>query len=198
LELEKKSVKSEYQIRTFSIVGIMSVGLMQISLFISYRFGFEPSGDGSLMFHINQFISSLASLGYLVLLLGLWKSNAIGKSWFGRISFGLFFTGLSTLLIASLFVEQSGIAGFLYPVGFLALLFGGLLTGIEVIIEKHWTGWQRFALLLQGVSYIAFYLLQIVFQQFPSYLGIALYNGTWFITSLALFTKSDSKDSNLR
>ena len=39
----------------------------------------------------------------------------------------------------------------LYPLGGLTNMFFGLLAGIAVALNRSWSGWGRFALLLQGV-----------------------------------------------
>jgi hypothetical protein len=78
-------------------------------------------------------------------------------------------------------------------VGGIFQLLGGLLTGIAVVTAKRWDGWQRFAPLIQGLYYLLlFFLLVVSSNQSPSPIGEALWQVTWSITSLALFTKSSN------
>jgi hypothetical protein len=82
----------------------------------------------------------------------------------------------------------------LFPVGGVLQLLGGLLTGIAVVIAKRWNGWQRFALLLQGSYYLIVLFVPIaIANRSPTQLGESIWQVTWFITSLALFTKSGNQ-----
>ena len=180
------------QIRSSGIIGIASAGLWLIALFIEYRYDLQPPGNGSLMYFVDQLIFFIALAGYLIMLLGLWRSKAAGDGILGRISLGIFIAGLVSLLIAQivqLLTNNPDI--FLFPVGGIFQLFGGLLTGIAVVTAKRWGGWQRFAPLLQSLYYlIALFLPIVISDQSPTLLGESLWQVTWFITSLALFTKS--------
>lgn len=65
---------------------------------------------------------------------------------------------------------------FLFPVGGIFQLFGGLLTGIAVILAKRWSGWQRFTPLLQGLYYLFVLFLPILISnQSPSQLRETLW-----------------------
>jgi len=78
---------------------------------------------------------------------------------------------------------------FLYPVGGIFQLLGGVLTGIAVVTAKRWNGWQRFAPLLQGLYYlIVLFIPIVVSNQSPTQFTEGLWQVTWFITSLALYT----------
>ena len=58
---------------------------------------------------------------------------------------------------------------------------------------KRWNGWQRFAPLLQGLFYLILFIVLVVGNsQNPSPAGEGLWQVTWFLTSLALFTKSSN------
>ncbi len=185
---------SKNQVRISSIAGMTSAVLWLIALMIEYRFGLQPPGDGSSLYYIDQVLFFIALAGYLVMLLGLWQSKAAGEGVFGKISLGLFIAGLAALLIASpvQWVTKNP-DFFLFPVGGIFQLLGGLLTGIAVVTSKRWVGWQRFAPLLQGLYYLIVLFLPIVISnQSPSQLTESLWQAAWFITSLALFTMSGS------
>lgn len=187
-------MNSKSQIRVSSIVGMASAGLWIIALSIEYRYGLQPPGNGSLLYFVDQIMFFIALAGYLIMLLGLWKSQAAGDGVLGKISLGIFVAGLVALLIA--WIAQWLLKDpnfFLYPVGGIFQLLGGLLTGIAVIAAKRWDGWQRYAPLLQGLYYlIALFLPIAISNQSPTQLGESLWQVTWFITSLALFTKTNN------
>lgn len=178
--------------RISGMVGMASAVLWLIALFIEYGFHLQPPGDGSFMYFADQILFFVALAGYLVMLLGLWQSKAAGDGIFGKISLGLFITGLAALLIAQIVQWLTNNADFfLFPIGGIFQLLGGLLTGIAVITSKSWDGWQRFTPLLQGLYYlIALFLPIVISNQSPTQLGESVWQGAWFLTSLALFTKS--------
>ena len=186
-------MNSNNQIRISSIVGMSSAGFWLIALFIEYRFGLLPPGNGSWLYNVDQVIFFLALAGYLILLLGLWKSKAVGNGTFGKISLGIFIAALVALIIAWLAqLVKKDPNFFLYPIGGILQLLGGLLTGIAIVTAKRWNGWQRFAPLLQGLYYLILFILLVVGNsQNPSPAGEGLWQVTWFLTSLALFTKSN-------
>jgi hypothetical protein len=176
------------------VVGMVSAVIWLIALFIEYRYGLQPPGNGSVLYYVDQALFFVALAGYLVMLLGLWRSKAAGAGFFGKISLGIFITGLIALLIAQivdLVVKNPDF--FLFPVGGIFQLLGGLLTGVAVVTAKRWDGWQRFAPLLQGLYYmLVLFLPIIVSNQSPTQLTESIWQVTWFITSLALFTKSSN------
>lgn len=178
--------------RVSAVIGMTSAGLWLIALVIEYSFHLQPPGDSSLLYFLDQTLFFIALVGYVILLLGLWQAKAAGYGLFGKTSLGIFIAGLVALLIAQ--VEQlltNDPNFFLYPVGGIFQLLGGLLTGIAAAISKRWEGWQRFAPLLQGLYYLIGLMLPLVIlNQSPTLLGESIWQATWFITSLALFTKT--------
>jgi hypothetical protein len=183
-------VISKSQIRVSSIVGMASAVLWLPALFIEFRYGLQPPGDGSFLYYADQILFCIGLAGYLIMLLGMWQSKAAGDRIFGKISLGLFVVGMASLLIASIVLMVTNNENFfLLPVGGLFQLLGGLLTGIAVTTSKRWSGWQRFAPLLQVLYYLIVLVLPaVISNQSPNQLTESLYQVTWFITSLALFT----------
>jgi hypothetical protein len=187
-----QSMNSKNQIRVSSIIGMASAVLWLIALSIEYRYGLQPPGNGSMLYYADQALFFVALAGYLVMLLGLWRSKAAGVGILGKSGLGIFIAALVALLIAQVVqLLTKNPDFFLYPVGGILQLLGGLLTGIAVVVAKRWEGWQRYAPLLQGLYYLALFVLLIVGSNGgPTQLGESLWQVTWFITSLALFTKS--------
>lgn len=95
-------MNSKKRIRLFSVVGMASAGLWLIALFVEYQYGLQPPGNGGLLYYVDQIMFFFAQAGYLIMLLGLWKSKAAGDGSFGKISLSIFIIGLVSLLIAQL------------------------------------------------------------------------------------------------
>lgn len=175
--------------RTAAMSGMLSAILWLVALTVEYAFHLQPPGNDSLLFYLDQLLFFLAMLGYLILLTGLWQVKAAGKGIFGKISLGIFIAGLVGLLVAQVVGTLTRDPNFfLYPIGGMLQLLGGLLTGIAVATARRWTGWQRFAPLLQGLYYLALILSLVILKQPPTQLTESIWQVAWFITSLALFT----------
>jgi hypothetical protein len=190
-------MSTQNRIRSSSIVGMAAAGLWIIALFIEYRYGLQPPGNGGLLYFADQIMFFIAQAGYLIMLMGLWKSKAAGDGLLGKIALGTFLAGLVSLLVAQIvqWLTQNP-DFFLFPVGGLLQLIGGLLTGIALVAAKRWAGWQRYALLLQSLYYLIILFLPIaIANQSPTQLTESLWQVTWFISSLALFTRSGNTDA---
>lgn len=183
---------SKIQPRVSGEIGMVSAVLWIIALLIEYNFHLRPPGNGSLLYYLNQAMFFIAMVGYVILLVGLWQARAAGNGLFGKISLGIFITGLVALLIAQIVQLLTNNADFfLFPIGGICQLFGGLLTGIAVAVSKRWESWQRFAPLSQGLYYLIVLMLPLIIShQPPTLLTESIWQVTWFITSLALFTET--------
>jgi hypothetical protein len=180
--------------RIAGIVGMASAVLWLIALFFEYRYGLQPPGDGSVSYSADQAVFFIALAGYLIMLVGLWRSKAAGNGAFGTAALSIFMAGLVALLMAQIVQWLTGNPDFiLFPVGGFLQLLGGLLTGMAVVTAQRWDGWQSFAPLLQGLYYlIVLFVPLAILNQSPTQLTESIWQVTWFITSLALFTKASS------
>ena len=180
--------------RTLGVIGMVSAILWIVAQFIQSRFGLEPPGNGTFVYYTDEILFLIAMSGYVLMLLGLWQAKAAGDRLFGKIALGMFIAGIVSLMIASIVQILTNNADFfLFPVGGILQLLGGLLTGIAVATSKRWHGWQRYAPLLQGLFYlIALFLPVVISNQSPTDLGQYIWQATWFLTSLALFTNTGS------
>jgi len=184
-------MKSQNKIRTAGFIGMVSAGIWLIALTIEYKFQLFPPGDGSALYLVDQAIFFIAMAGYLFMLVGLWRSRAVGEGRFGGISLGIFITAISAFLIGLIIGFTSyDLGSYLLPIGGILQMFGCLFTGIAVITAKKWDGWQRFAPMLQGLYYLFLFIQVAAFNQEPTQLTEGIWQVTWFITSFALFTKS--------
>ncbi len=181
----------KFQPRNAAVMGMVSAVLWLVALTIEYAFQLRPPGNGSQLYYLDQLLFFIAMVGYVFLLLGLWQVKAAGTGLFGKISLGIFIAGLAALLIASIVSALTNNPDFfLFPIGGMLQMLGGLLTGIAVVTARRWDDWQRFAPLLQGLYYLALILSLVIFNQPPTQLSESIWQVTWFITSLALFTKT--------
>ncbi|MCE9646778.1 MAG: hypothetical protein K8S20_12330 [Chloroflexi bacterium] len=186
-------MESNHKIQRPGLIGMLAAGLWLAALVVEYHYGLLPPGNGSWMYYADQSVFFLALMGYLIMLVGLWQSKAAGEGRFGKISLGIFIAGIAALLIAQVVQWLTKNPDFfLFPVGGILQLLGGLLTGTAVVTAKRWSGWQRFAPLLQGLYYLIVLFIPIaVSNQSPSELTEGLWQVTWFITSLALYSASN-------
>lgn len=189
---KERDLISQNRTRGASIAGMVGAGLWLIALFLEYGYGLQPPGNGSALYYASQAMFFAAMLCYGYLLFGLLGSGAAGNGVRGKVLIGLWVASLVALLISQavqLFTGDSNF--FLFPVGGLVQMHGGLLTGMAVVREKRWTGWQRFAPLLQGLYYLLVLFLPLfIADQEPSLLTEGLWQVTWFVTSYALYTNS--------
>ena len=175
--------------KSSGFTGMSAAGLFLINLVIEYKYHLFPPGNGSFLYNINQIMFFIALIGYLIVLFGLQKTKATGGGGFGNFSIWLFITAISILIVAQILRLATNIVDIiLFPIGGIFQLIGGLLTGIAVITAKKWSGWQRFAPMLQG-SYYLFLFVQVgAFNQQLTLVTEGIWQVTWFITSLALYT----------
>ncbi len=185
-------MSNRQQLQLSGLAGMPSAVIWLVALVVEYRYGLLPPGNGTPLYGIDQGAFFVAQAGYVVMLLGLWRSNAAGTGRFGRIAVGVWVTGLAALLVAQVVQWLTADPNFfLFPLGGMLQLLGGLLTGIAVATAKRWGGWQRWAPLLQALYFLFVLLLPIIlFNQGPSQLAESLWQVTWFITSLALLSQA--------
>ena len=171
---------------------MVSAGIWLVALAIEYKFQLFPPGDGSGLYYADQFLFFIAISGYLFMLTGIWQSRATGDGRFGKISLGIFITAILALWIGLTIgfttYDLGSLTSYLLPIEGILQLFGCLFTGIAVIAAKKWDGWQRFAPMLQGLYYLFLFILLAAFNQEPTQFTEGLWQVTWFLTSLALFT----------
>ena len=88
---------------------------------------------------------------------------------------------------------------FLFPIGGLASMLGIILTGVAVFIDKSWSGWRWYVLLL-------FTGYEILFIIVPLFAGLESSDGPgmlqelgqatfWFLIGLAVYTSQRQRMS---
>lgn len=179
--------------RYAGILGMFGALLFFVGLLIEYRYALFPPGSGSL-FVINQIMFDVAMSSILVMLWGMRNARAGGNGRFARITLTIFPIGWAALILGDIISLISGnFDNLLFPLGGLTMMIFGLLAGIAVAIGKQWSGWSRFAPLLQGVYFLLVMMilpLILTGSNDPTLLTESLWMVTWFLLGLALFVNA--------
>lgn len=59
-----------------------------IALFVEYQYGLRTGTGGKAAYEADQAGFFLASVGYIAIVIGLFRSRAGGDGWFGRVAIG--------------------------------------------------------------------------------------------------------------
>jgi hypothetical protein len=173
-----------------------------IALVVEYQFGLQPPGDGSALYSADQAAFTVAELGYLLMLIGLFRSRAGGDGTFGRVGIAIWAIAIGALVLGQLlqFVGVEVIP--LLPIGGLGQLIGSLLAAIAVWRARRWTGWRRLApAIWASYTFILFGAIATGMPGLsttsaapsttsPSELAEAVWQVAWFLVALALYIES--------
>lgn len=140
--------------RKAGIVGMAGAVLWAIVNILEVSFDlFPPNGSGPL--YVTNQILALVALGAIAWgILGIiWGGGVSGR--FGRIVVWIFSIGHVLIIVGgimALIVRADDTPIFIvFPIGALMMDVGALLTGIVVIKDKQWGGWQRFMPLIYAI-----------------------------------------------
>ncbi|MFT5194068.1 MAG: hypothetical protein ACI85U_001074 [Candidatus Promineifilaceae bacterium] len=142
---------NQAQARTAGIVGMIGAVLWAIVNILEVRFElFPPNGSGPL-YVTNQIMALIAlaaiAYGYLGI---LWGNGVAGR--FGKTAVWLFVIGNGLIIVGSLMAllvrSDDSLIFLVFPIGGLLMDLGALGTGIAVVRDKQWGGWQRWMPLL--------------------------------------------------
>lgn len=190
-------------IRASAIVGMVAAAVWLIALVVEFQFGLQPPGDGSGLYQADQTAFALAQLGYLIMLVGLFRSRAGGDGTFGRIAILIWVIGIAALVLGQ-FLALLGIVFVpLLPIGGLGQVIGSILTAIAVWRAGRWQGWRRLAPAIWAIY--TFLLLVSVATDLPGLttparapnpttspteLTEAVWEVAWFLVGLALYIET--------
>ena len=173
-----------------------------IALVAEYQFGLRPPGDGSALYQADQAAFTLAQLGYLLMLVGLFRSRAGGDGTFGRIGILIWVIAIGALVLGQ-FLGVLGIELIpVLPIGGLGQIIGSILTAIAVWRAGRWLGWRRFAPAIWATyTFILFAAIATAmpglttpaldpYPSSPSELAEAVWQAAWFLVGLALYIES--------
>jgi len=192
----------EIVIRASAMIGMAASAVWIIALVAEYQLGLRPPGDGSALYRADQAAFALAELGYLLMLIGLFRSRAGGDGTFGRTGIAIWAIAIGALALGQL-VQFVGVEVIpLLPIGGLGQLIGSLLTALAVWRARRWTGWRRLAPAIW--AFYTFILFGAIatgmpglttpalapYPLSPSELAEAAWQVAWFLVSLALYIES--------
>jgi hypothetical protein len=190
-------------VRASAIIGMVAAAVWLVALFAEYRLGLQPPGDGSAAYRTDQAAFALAQFGYLIMLVGLFRSRAGGDGTFGRIAILIWVIGIAALALGQ-FLALIGIVFVpLLPIGGLGQVIGAILTAIAVWRARRWQGWRRLAPAIWA-TYTFFLLVSVAVDlpglttpaqapnptTSPTELTEALWEVAWFLVGLALYIES--------
>jgi hypothetical protein len=189
-------------IRASAVGGMAASVLWTGALIIEYQFGLRPPGDGSVAYRADQAAFFVAQCGYLVLLIGLFRSRAGGAGLFGHVAIGLWIIGLVSIVLAQALSLFGVTALFLLPTAGIGQVLGSVLTSVAVWRAGCWTGWRRFAPAIWttyffiGAVAVAAAIPGLTIPaaapnpRAPSPFMEALWQAAWFLLSLALYIEA--------
>lgn len=139
----------------------------------------------------NQYFV-LSQIGFIILqtllligFFGIWWSQGVGRSIFGKIAFGLGLLGHLLFVIGEIFSLATGSED-LVAVAALTTTLGLILTGIAVLRAKGWHGWGRFMPLLTGIYPLVGMFPFLIIADEPSSIGIGLWGLFRLLLGLAI------------
>jgi hypothetical protein len=140
--------------RKVGIVGMAGAVLWAIVNVLEVSFDlFPPDGSGPL-YVTNQVLAFLALTAIAAGILGIiWGGGVSGR--FSKIAVWIFSIGHILIVVGGIMAlllraDDSPIF-IVFPIGGLMMDVGALLTGIAVIKEKRWNGWQRLMPLIYAI-----------------------------------------------
>jgi hypothetical protein len=192
----------ELTIRASAIAGMVAAAVWIIALVAEYQFGLRPPGDSSVLYRADQAAFTLAELGYLLMLVGLFRSRAGGDGTFGRTGILIWVIAIGALALG----QVLGVLGIelipLLPIGGLGQVLGSILAAIAIWRARRWEGWRRLAPAIWAIY--TFILLGAIatampglttpaldsYSTSPSELAEAVRQAAWFLVGLALYIES--------
>lgn len=185
-----------------ALVGMVAAAIWVIALVTEYQYGLRSPGNSSTLYKADQAAFYLAQVGYLVLVIGLFRSRAGGDGWFGRTAIGIWIIAITAIVLAQALGVFGINAVFLLPVSGVGQILGSILTSAAVWRAGRWTGWRRWApaiwtaifFVTIGAAVAAIPFLSIPaaapYPTAPSPALEALWQGAWFLVALALYLEA--------
>ncbi len=140
--------------RKAGMAGMVGAILWAIANVLEVSFGLHPPDGSGPLYVINQILALLALTAIAAGILGIiWGGGVSGR--FGRSAVWIFSIGHILIvvggLLALIFRADDSPVFIVFPIGGLMMDAGALLTGIAVIKDKQWGGWQRFMPLIYAI-----------------------------------------------
>jgi len=140
--------------RKAGIVGMVGAVLWAIANVLEVSFNLFPPGGSGPLYVSNQVLALVALAAIAVGILGIiWGGGVSGR--FGKIAVWIFSLGHILIIVGglmALFTHADDSPIFIvFPIGGLMMDVGALLTGIAVIKDRRWDGWQRVMPLIYAI-----------------------------------------------
>jgi hypothetical protein len=177
-----------------------------IALVIEYQYGLRTPGNSSALYKADQAAFYLAQVGYLVMVIGLFRSRAGGEGWFGRIAIGIWIIAIVAIVLGQALGVLGIDAVFLLPVSGVGQILGSVLTSVAIWRAGRWTGWRRWApaiwtaifFITIGAAVAAIPFLSIPaaapYPTAPSPVLEGLWQAAWFVLSLSLYIEAGTPE----
>jgi hypothetical protein len=181
---------------------MLASALWLVALVVEYQYDLRPPGNDGAAYKADQAAFYVAQVGYLLMLIGLYGSRAGGSGRFGSVGIGIWVIAAAAVVLGQILSVLGVNAFFLLPVSGLGQTLGSLLTSVAVWRARHWTGWRRLAPAIWTIYF--FFMIGSVIASIPvvsipaeapnpsapSPLAEAVWQGAWFLLSLALFIEA--------
>jgi hypothetical protein len=138
-------MKSRRAIQACAVAGMVAAVVWAIALVIEYQYGLRSPSNTSALYKADQAAFYLAQVGYLVMVIGLFRSRAGGEGWFGRIAIGIWIIAIVAIVLGQALGALGIDAVFLLPVSGAGQILGSVLTSVAIWRAGRWTGWRRWA-----------------------------------------------------
>jgi hypothetical protein len=144
----------------------------------------------------NQLGFTAATIGYVVMLVGLHRVRPAGDGKVARTMTGLFVSAWLAILAGQLLGLLAGVdndANPLLPIGGILQAVASVAVGVAVARAVRWTGWRRWWPLALGVYYVAVLLIPAFAGHQPGPITEPIWGLTNAVLGLALATQAGRK-----
>lgn len=161
-------MNSNNRVRVVAIAGMAGAVLWAIVNVLEVSFELYPPGGSGPLYVANQLLALVALAAIAVGLPGIiWTGGVIGRV--GKIGVWLFALSHVFIILGGIMALITGSDDspifIVFPIGALMMDVGAMITGVTVITDGHWSGWQRYMPLIYAV-----YLWLVI--EIPTILGV--------------------------
>lgn len=186
--------------RTAGLVGA-AAGLLWAALTVwEYRAGLQrgPLAGARL---VDQLGFTAATVGYVVMLIGLHRARPAGDRKVTRAGTALFVSAWLAILAGQLLGLLAGVdneANPLLPIGGILQAVASVAVGVAVAWTARWTGWRRWWPLALGVYYLAVLFIPAFAGHEPGPITEPIWGLTYAVLGVALATQPRGQDTQNR
>lgn len=141
---------------------------------------------------VNQLGFTAATVGYVVMLVGLHRARPAGAGKVTRTVTGLFVSAWLAILAGQVLGLLAGVdndANVLLPIGGILQAVASVAVGVAVARAARWTGWRRWWPLVLGVYYVAVMFVPAFAGHEPGPITEPIWGLTYAVLGVALATQ---------